>query len=262
MKLSVIVPCYCEAKNAPAHLKELHKLLSTRFNFGEFEIIAVDDGSPDNTFAVLKNTKRHAKSLKIIHYMKNRGKGYAVKVGMLHAKGEVAAYIDADGEISAQHILDYYDIMEAQNMDVVIGSKTHLLSQTEFSSFRQLTSKVFQQLAKRLFHLEAEDTQVGVKMFREDAKNTVFPLLKTYGFAFDLEVLAWVGLLGFKLTEAPVEIKHSVKNSSLGVRVMLKALWEMWIIRGRIREDIVVAAPNIKQGNFTIMFPRKFITYA
>ena len=236
--LSVITPCYKEDSRIKDSLQEIHRVLSAAEHINHFEIIAVNDGSPDKTLVELKKIAAKMPELKVISYHQNRGKGHAVKKGVLEAKGEFVAYIDSDGEIHPEHLIKYFHFAKYGDFDVVIGSKTHPLSATKFSALRKLMSTGYRMINKLLFSLHVKDTQVGVKLFKREVGEKIFPLVKTQGYAFDIEFLTLCKHFEFSIFEAPVAIKHSNKNSSVNINSIVKALTDTLKIRGQITQTI------------------------
>src|SRR3989338_1237257 len=111
MKLSVIVPAYNEEKRIEKTLNSVHEYLS-RQNY-DYEIIVVIDGSQDATFDVVSELKNKNQKLKIISYLPNKGKGYAVKQGMLDAKGDWRLFMDADNSTTIDHLDNFSKIQTA-----------------------------------------------------------------------------------------------------------------------------------------------------
>ncbi len=211
MLVSVIIPAYKKEKTILKDVKRIYDVMSeTRW---DFELILVDDGSPDKT---LKEAKKFEKKNYIaIGYDTNKGKGYAVRYGMARARGDYIAFIDSGMEIDPNGISLILEHMQWYNADIIVGSKRHPASETNFPAVRKFYSWGYHLLSKILFRIPVRDTQVGLKVYKREVLEKVLPRLIIKQFAFDIELLAVAKYLGFKrMYEAPVRIIIDTNNSS------------------------------------------------
>lgn len=236
--LSVVVPCYNEGSRVKESLNSIYDHLKKADHIHIFEIIAVNDGSPDDTLQELEKVAKKMPELRIISYKKNQGKGYAVKKGVLKAKGDFVAYIDGDGEIHPEHLVKYFHFAKYGKFDVVLGSKTHPLSNSKFSFIRKVLSTGYRMINGALFKLHVKDTQVGVKLFTQAVAQRVFPLVQTKGYAFDIEFLFLANHMSYTIFEAPVEIAHQGEKSSVGMASVIQAFFDTLRIRGQITQTV------------------------
>lgn len=201
--VSVIIPAYKQEKTIQKDLKNIYDVMSeTRW---DFEIILVVDGMLDKTFENAKKVDK--KNIKVVGYETNRGKGYAVRYGMVRAKGDYVAFIDSGMEIQPNGISMLLEHMEWYNADIMMGSKRHPASKVNYPLFRRLYSFVYHAIVKILFRIPVKDTQVGLKVFKRSVLEAVLPRLVIKQYAFDIELLAVAYRLGFKrIYEAPVWI--------------------------------------------------------
>lgn len=221
---SLVVPAYKEGQHIYANLEVMKKALD-ELNL-EYEIIPVNDGSPDNTGDELI---RAASAYDVIHpvsYEVNRGKGGAIKAGIEAAKGDIIGFLDADLDISPNHFLTYVPEMINNNWDIVIGSKMHKESKLEYPLARKLFSTGYYIMLKILFGLKCKDTQTGIKIYKADLIKEIAPKLKTKGFAFDIEILAIASRKKAKLKEMPVEVVFQ-RGESFG-RIKIKDILKMF----------------------------------
>ena len=125
--ISVIIPAYNEEETILKNLKKLEDVLESfsKQHALNYEVIIVDDGSDDNTYAEVTKYKKLNRKIKLISYIKNGGKGNALKAGFAHVSGNYIAFLDADLDISPDHIPTFYRYMMEKDADVVIGSKHH-----------------------------------------------------------------------------------------------------------------------------------------
>lgn len=212
-RLSVIVPIYKQEKTIKKDLENIYQSLkSTPYNF---EIIGVIDGtSLDNSYENAKNTGH--KSIKIIGYKTNKGKGQAVRFGMEKAKGNVIMFIDSGGDIDPQGLIMLLEHMRWYKADIIVGSKMHPASLVNYPFKRRIFSYGYYLMVKLLFGLKIHDTQTGLKAYKKEVLEKVLDKLVVKRFAFDIEILAVANLFGFKkIYEAPVIVNMDFSKSSI-----------------------------------------------
>lgn len=214
--ISVVVPSYCQEKSIVANLHRLHKAL-TETNY-EYEIIVVIDGEVDNTLAVLKKAK--LPRTVVLSYKKNRGKSYAVRLGMSKARGEHVMFIDAGNEINPEGMQMLFLHLQWYEADVIVGSKRHMASIVNYTLPRRALSIGYYFFVKLLFGLKIRDTQAGIKVFRREVLQAILPRLVEKRFAGDLEMLVVAKGLGFsKIYEAPIKLDYEFANISSAATV-------------------------------------------
>lgn len=214
MKVSIIVPIYKQEKTIKQDLENICNTMSkTRW---DYEIVAVVDGSPDNSYKEAKKVKNP--KVKVYAYKNNKGKGYAVRYGMARAEGDYISFIDAGMDIDPNGISMLLEHMEWYNADIIVGSKKHPVSQVNYPLVRKIYSFGYHFLVKILFGLNIKDTQTGLKVYKRQVLEKVLPRLLVKRFAFDIEILAVANYLGFKrIYEAPVKINWDFKNSNFSM---------------------------------------------
>ncbi len=220
--LSIIVPTYCDGARIYANLVKLDRALTV---IGEpYEIIVVSDGNVDNTHDEAR--RLDAPHVRVYHYARNMGKGFALRYGMARSRGEIITFIDGDGDIDPSLIALYLRIARKTGADVVVGSKRHPDSQVVYPLLRRLYSATYQALLRILFNLQVRDTQVGIKLFRREVVAAVLPRIVVKRYAFDLELLVVARHLGFaRVVEAPVYIGQRF-SSTINRRAIISILWE------------------------------------
>jgi len=207
-KLSVVMPAYNESASIVKNVAEAVQTLS---GFGyDYEIVVVDDGSVDDTHShVMQIAAAYDPKVRVVRYDDNRGKGGALICGTTYTTGDYIAFLDADMELHPEQLPLFLEIMAAQGADVVIGSKRHPLSNVEYPRIRRIYSAGYFALVWLLFGLPLRDTQTGLKVFRRQVLQDVFPRVLVKRFAFDIEVLANAHRLGYKIVDAPVTMRFS-----------------------------------------------------
>ncbi|MEK9176572.1 MAG: glycosyltransferase [Patescibacteria group bacterium] len=212
--LSLVVPTYKQEKTIIRDILYLNKVLSLLPY--KSEIIVVIDGRVDKSYEKLKKAK--IKNVKIISYIKNQGKGFAVRKGMLKAKGDIIAFMDAGLDINPSALSIALSLMQLHDADIVLGSKLHPDSIVNYPLSRKILSVGYRSITRLLFKFEVKDTQVGLKIFKKKVVRDVFPRIIVKTYAFDVEVLAVARLLGYdKIHETPIKLKFrqgSITNSN------------------------------------------------
>jgi glycosyltransferase involved in cell wall biosynthesis len=197
-ELSIVVPAYNEELRLPRTLERLQAFLRTFPRSSE--IVVVDDGSTDGTVAVAE-----AAGVRVERYGENRGKGFAVRRGMLAARGEVRLMTDADLSTPIEELPRLMGKL-GEGYDVVIGSRALPGASIEVrqSAFREGTGRVFNTLVQWIVVRGLQDTQCGFKLFTKAAAVESFSAARLDGFCFDVEVLFIATRRGYRIAEVPV----------------------------------------------------------
>ncbi len=222
--LSIIVPCYNEGERIYDNLKVIVTALSS-FS-ADFEVIAVNDGSKDNTAAEITRASEDDKRIVPCIYEKNRGKGGAIVEGVSRARGDIIGFIDADLDLPPTMLKGFYEKMKETGCDIVIGSKMHPDSKLEYPFARKVFSLCYYIMLKVLFGLKCKDTQTGIKLYNASIIKRVAAVQKVKGFAFDIEQLALSTKLGAKLEEMPITLNFT-RGESFG-RIKFKDVFKMF----------------------------------
>jgi len=223
--LSVIIPVYKQAKTIKLNLQAI--IAELEISAMPYEVIVVVDGFADKSFEEAKKSEN--KKLQVYGYEENKGKGYAVRYGMVRAKGDVVAFIDAGGEIRESGIPMLLEHMRWYNADIIVGSKRHSASKISYPPSRKLFSLGYQLLTRLLFGLNVRDTQVGLKVYKRKVLEDVLPRLTHDHFSFDIELLVVAYYLGYtRIYESPIELDFSKISSTIqsgnAYQVILKML--------------------------------------
>lgn len=233
-KLSVVMPAYNEETLIYGNLIKTAEIVS---NFVEdFEIVVVNDGSKDNTLEEIKRAARKDSRIRPVSYGKNRGKGNAIMAGVMQSDGEYIAFVDADLELNPSQLEGYLEKMITDNKDVVIGCKFHKDSKLKYPFKRKVISMGYYLMLLCLFHLNVKDTQTGLKVFRASAIKPVGHLIRTAGFAYDIELLVAVHRRGAKIAQMPVEVVF-VRDKGvnrIGLKDIFRAFVDTWKIFYRV----------------------------
>jgi dolichyl-phosphate beta-glucosyltransferase len=228
---SIIIPAYNEGARVGATLEKVLAYVDKQA--WNAEIIAVDDGSRDNTVEIIRGYAEKNPRLRLLQNPGNRGKGYSVRNGMLHAQGELLLFSDADLSAPIEEADKLFGAI-AGGADIAIGSRWLRRDlQTQRQPFyRQIFGRVFNLLLRITLGLTYKDTQCGFKAFTRDAAEKIFPLQRIERWGFDPELLYLARKLKFKVAEVPVEWAHSegTRISPLrdGTRMFVEMLKIRW----------------------------------
>jgi dolichyl-phosphate beta-glucosyltransferase len=226
-ELSIVIPAYNEEKRIKKTLKSCIDFFSLeKINY---EIIIVDDGSEDKTIDIVKQSFKYFKDYRIINLKNNKGKGYAVKTGVLESLGRYILFCDADGSTP---FYEYKKLKEAMVKNhIAIGSRYKNRETVEKKQpfYRTLISRIIN-IISQIFLIEGIlDTQCGFKMFRNDVGKKIFRLQKIERFAFDIEFLMLCKLFNYQIVEIPVKWSDTpgtkVKMFKDGIRAMRDFLY-------------------------------------
>jgi dolichyl-phosphate beta-glucosyltransferase len=205
---SIVIPAYNEgARLGPTLEKVLGYLRAQGWNA---EVIVVNDGSRDNTAELVRGFAERNPILRLVENPGNRGKGYAVRNGMLNALGEVVVFTDADLSSPIEEMPKLLAALDA-GAGIAIGSRwlrADLQTQRQ-SVHRQLFGRVFNLLLRIILGLRFKDTQCGFKAFTRRAAQTILPLQRIERWGFDPEILFLARKFGFRVDEVPVLWGHS-----------------------------------------------------
>lgn len=208
--VSIIIPAYNEEKGIGKHLEDVLAFLKEENLDGE--ILVVDDGSQDQTIKRVEEISKNHPQVKVIPISENRGKGHAVRTGLLRAKGEVCGFTDADQATPIGELKKVLTCFENSKVDVVIGSRAKFGkdAQVEAHLHRRIIGRVFNLIllavvgVKDLEGKAIQDTQCGFKWMTQKAAAEIIPPMTIDGFAFDVEMLYLANRKNLAVAELPI----------------------------------------------------------
>jgi dolichyl-phosphate beta-glucosyltransferase len=237
--LSLIIPAYNEADRLPATLQRIqeHRL---SWNFSS-EIIIVVEPSQDGTLVLAENAAKSVSHLVVMTHHERRGKGFAVRSGMLRARGDFIFFTDADLSTPLEDLdASLQRMRKDRSIDVIVGNRQHpetrILQRQNVS--REWMGKIFNRIAQRMTGLNIRDTQCGFKGFRHRAAKEVFGRQRIDGFSFDVEVLLLAQAMNFLTVEVPV---HWTNSPISRVRVLhdsVGMLFDLFRIRRLVKKTL------------------------
>jgi len=240
LNYSFIIPAYNESERLSASLPRVLDYIHGQQL--QAEVIVVNDGSADDTGGIVRRFAALHPEVRLLENPGNRGKGYSVRNGMLHARGDVLLFTDADLSSPVHEAKKLFDAI-AQGADLAIGSRwLRAELQTERQPwYRQLYGRLFNFALRITLGLRYRDTQCGFKAFTRAASLKVFSRQHVERWGFDPELLFLADKLKLHTVEVPVEWAHDHRSRinplrdgiNMGLE-MLKIRWND--IRGRYRQ--------------------------
>jgi dolichyl-phosphate beta-glucosyltransferase len=229
-KYSIVVPAYNERARILPTLEAV--IAAVRSHGWSAEVIVVNDGSTDETASLVKNFALTAPEVRLMENPGNRGKGYSVRSGLLHALGDIVMFTDADLSAPIDEAQRLFDAIAA-GADIAIGSRWLATSRQTHRQplYRQLFGRCFNMLTRAVMGLPYADTQCGFKAFTREAAQTVFQLETIERWGFDPEILFIARKRGFRVQEVPVSWAHDARSRISYLRDGLQMLKELAIVR-------------------------------
>jgi len=231
--VSLIIPVYNEEKIVGNTVKTVREYMENNFK-DDYEVIFVDDGSGDETLKIAEELS--GGGIKVITYEKNRGKGGAVRTGMLAAAGDLIFYTDCDMAYGLDVIKTGCDMFaNNRDADIVIGSRRkHKDGYASYTFLRKIASVAIYMFIKICGGVKSSDSQSGIKAFKNSAAKKIFGLCEVDGWSFDCEVLLIADRLGYKILEMPVKIiNHG--DSKIRAADGMKLIKEVLKIKKRVK---------------------------
>ena len=233
MKISLIIPMYNESSIIGDTAFTVSKYMQE--HFGDYEVIFVDDGSKDASASIVQ--EQALPNVRVEGYGENRGKGAAVRHGMLVADGDVVMFTDADLAYGLDVVERAYKIFEEKKPDILIGSRR--LSEDGYEGYtfiRRIMSATYVKILCLFGGFKLSDSQCGCKAFSAKAAKDIFSRCEVRGFAFDFEAILWAGDLGYSISEMPVKIINHRESKVNLIRDTVKMLRDLVRIKKQVKK--------------------------
>ena len=236
MKLCVVVPAYNEEPRLANSLIRVCEYLSEQSY--EWEIIVIDDGSTDDTAEIVHLFTKNEQRIRLISYLPNKGKGFAVRTGMIDGEGDWLLLCDADLAAPIEELEKLF----AANTQIAIGSRPLRDSNLEVRQpwWREAAGRAFNLAVQALSIRGIKDTQCGFKLFSNKAAKDIFPRCRFDGFSYDFEALMVARELGYEIAEVPIRWSHQegskVRLLRDGTRMLRDLVALRLTLRSRIRK--------------------------
>jgi dolichyl-phosphate beta-glucosyltransferase len=228
--LSMVIPAYNEARRLPPTLARLRDYLEAGPD--TYEVLVVDDGSTDDTVSVAQAVAREWPQLEVLTLPQNQGKGAAVREGMLHARGALRAFSDADLSTPIEELPRLRSHLGGA-CHVAIASRDAPGSdiQVHQPRWREFMGRTYNRILRLLVLPGIRDTQCGFKLFTSEAAEACFAPLETFRFGFDAEVLVRARRRGWEIAEVPVRWRHVEESRVGGIGDALRMLYDLVRLR-------------------------------
>jgi dolichyl-phosphate beta-glucosyltransferase len=229
--ISIIYPIYNEQKRLSKTIKDIKKFDKSN-NLIKKEYILVNDGSTDNTLSIIKRNFKNNKRVKIINYRINRGKGYALKLGVAHSKNHWILTTDSDCSVSNFQLNSWIKNNYINNKNFIyFGSRNLLKSVVKKKLARIIVGNIFIFLSKFLFQINLSDTQCGFKLYKSTYAKKIFKRILTDGYMHDIEICIIANKLNLKIIELPVKWTHMPDSKINFFRDSIKIVFNLLKIK-------------------------------
>jgi len=227
---TIVIPAYNESARIGRALTEVLRTLDEKR--WSAEVLVVNDGSTDNTAAIVESFIAQDARIRLLENGANRGKGYSVRNGLLHGSGNIVMFTDADLSSPMPEAERLFDAIR-DGADVAIGSRWLEVSRQTIHQplYRQFFGRCFNLVTRLIMRLPFADTQCGFKAFRRSAAQTIFQLQRIERWGFDPEILFIALKRGYSIREVPVTWGHDERSRISYLRDGLKMLEELLYVR-------------------------------
>ncbi len=228
MLISIIIPCRNEEKRLGKTLDAVKEYLAAQPY--DSEILVVDNGSTDGTRKLVLEYSKKMPALSLVEE-NSHGKGWAVKQGMLRAKGDYRLFTDADNSTDIAELGKMLAVAES-GYDVVVSSRRIEGSKIIYPQpwHRRMLGTAFAYVVGIIVPTGVKDTQNGFKLFSKRAAEKIFPHQTIYYWAFDVEILALTKKFKFKMKEVPITWVND-DRSGMSLRGMIRMIFEVLLTR-------------------------------
>lgn len=227
---SIVIPAYNESARIAHALEEV--LCTLDANQWDAEVLVVNDGSTDDTAAIVEGLAAKDRRVRLMENPINRGKGYSVRNGLLHASGNIVMFTDADLSAPMEEAERLFAAI-GEGADVAIGSRWLERSRQTIHQplYRQIFGRCFNLVTRMVMRLPFADTQCGFKAFRRSAAQTIFQLQRIERWGFDPEILFIALKRGYRVREVPVTWGHDERTRISYLKDGIKMLEELIYVR-------------------------------
>ena len=229
--MSIVIPAYNEEKRIRGSLSETCTYMSD--SGMEYEVIVVDDGSSDGTGRIVDHIAKDVRNVRLVRYEKNRGKGHALRTGVLMTRGDFVLAMDADLSTPMDEHRKLMPYLSDGGFYIAIGSRALALSDIIIKQpwWRRGMGKTFNKIVKALVIGGFSDTQCGFKLFKGEIARSLFGEAKIDRFAYDVEILALAMKKGYGIKEVPIRWINSPESRVDPVKDSLQMLADLVRIR-------------------------------
>jgi dolichyl-phosphate beta-glucosyltransferase len=233
--LSIIIPAHNEETRLPRSLEQVFAFLKQQ-NY-EAEVLVIENGSSDRTLEIAQAFAEQQRGLRVIHES-GRGKGLAVRTGMLEARGQYRFMCDADLSMPIEEVNKFLP-PALSDFDVAIGSREiHGAIRYDEPFYRHFGGRLINLLIRVLILPRLQDTQCGFKCFRADVADNLFRRQRLDGWSFDIEVLYLAERDGARIVEVPIHWYYRTESKVNAVRDAFRMISDIFLIRSNMRHGL------------------------
>ncbi len=239
MKFSLIIPMYNESAIASEAVQTFTDYMTQTYE--DFELIFVDDGSCDDCAEPVKAMHEKDARVKLVSYKPNRGKGCAVRQGVMAATGDFIMFTDCDNAYGTDAVTRLAETLRTSGAEMTVGSRN--LSEDGYAGYtwiRKIASKTYLRFIGLVAGFKLSDSQCGIKGFRADAAKKIFRNCKVDRFAFDLEVIMIATKLQYEIVEMPVKIINHRESTVNLMQDALRMLRDVRKMKKRIKKQELI----------------------
>ncbi len=233
--LSIVIPAHNEEKRLPPTLEQVFAFLGSQ-NF-EAEVLVVENGSTDRTYEIAQSYTAQHKNLRVIRE-NGRGKGLAVRYGMLEARGEYRLMCDADLSMPIEETVKFL-APDVAGFDIVIASREAPGSvRYNEPRYRHLGGRLINLIIRLLILPGLQDTQCGFKCFRAEAADDLFKRQTLMGWSFDIELLFIARRHGYRIIEVPIDWYYRTESKVNAVSDAMRMIHDIFQIHINARRGL------------------------
>jgi len=240
MDLSIVIPAYNESQKIQLDIQTAAEFLQKEDLSGE--IIVVDDGSTDHTEKKAQTTSLPQNIiLQVIHTEENRGKGHAVRSGMIKTQGEYCMFADSGYCVPYENVRAGLSMIKKGECEIAHGSRKmkgcHIIKKQNL--YRRICSGMFHWMVIYTMNISPEytDTQCGFKVYRGDIARNLYSQCVIDGFMFDIETIVRAEKMGYRIREFPVEWTNDRDSRLSPVRSFRSVLKELFAIKQTMAKE-------------------------
>ena len=226
--LSIIIPAYNEEQRLPVTLQKIHDFLHKQTY--AFEVVVVENGSNDRTLEIAQEFSRKMSKVRALHCAE-RGKGLAVRMGMLAATGQFRFICDVDLSMPIEEINRFLPPQLVDTAIAIASREAHGAVRYGEPAYRHFIGRVFNNMVRLIALPRLQDTQCGFKCFHADVAEKVFPRQTIGGWTFDVEVLFIARRMGFRIVEVPIPWHYNPHSKVKVLRDSLRMGLDLLAIR-------------------------------
>lgn len=235
MKVSLIIPMYNEQSIVDGAIDTFYTFLKEKYD--DFELIFVSDGSTDGCDNAVALASKKDERIRLCSYSPNRGKGYAVRTGMLASTGDYAVFTDCDDAYGTEAVGRMFDELAKGESDVIVGSRN--LSKDGYEGYtfiRKVASKAYIKAISVAAGFKLSDSQCGIKGFSAAAAKKIFSNAEVDRWAFDLEAIMIANRIGCKIGEMPVKVINHRESKIHMLSDSFKMLGDVRKMKKRVKK--------------------------